>query len=432
MKRTWIAGALLLAGAGCNGGGVPGIEPAVTDDGGVDGAPPAVDGGTLATSPPDPIGLAVLDTAFDYSETGVSLIDPASGGLSHDDCLHSMAGAASLTISTDVTLPSQPQLGNRLWLIDRGNVALTRVDPAACAIERQFSVAGGSTVMLNPHDLVVLSDSKAYVTRYEKDLAATSALGTGDDLLIINPTSGALLGRVDLAPYAAPVAGATIQARPDRALLIGGKVYVSLGSQDNLFTAAGEGRVLAIDPAADQVTGTIALGGLDNCSGMDYLAATRTLVVACGGAFSDADQAAMSGLALVDLSVDPPAVTRVPASAFNGQPLNFGWVAALAPTRLTVGTFGVLADATHGIAGVPDTVFAFDPSSGNATSMVTADAFNLGAAVGGGGRLWVPDATMDTPRVHVFDVPATGAPAESASFAPDPSIGLLPRQIGWY
>jgi hypothetical protein len=433
MIRAWIVGVLLLAAAaGCNGGSVPGIEPVINDDAGADGPPAGIDGGTLASAPPAPIGLAVLDTAFDYSETGVSLVDATSGGLSRDDCLHSMGGSVSLTISTDVGLPSQPQLGNRLWLLDHGNVALTEVDPVACAILHQFSVAGGSTVMLNPHDLVVLSDAKAYVTRYDKDLAASNALGAGDDILIINPTSGALLGRIDLGPYAAPVAGATIQARPDRALLVGGKVYVSLGSQDKLFAATGEGRVAVVDPATDQVTGTITLIGFDNCSGMDYLAATHTLVVACGGAFSDADQLARSGLALVDLSVDPPAVTSVPASAFNGQPLNFSWVAALAPSRLLAGTFGVLEDPTHGIIGVPDAVFAIDPSSGSATSVVTAGAYNLGIAVGGGGRLWVPDATMDTPRVHLVDVPASGAPSESMSFAPDPSIGLLPRQIGWY
>ena len=126
MIRAWIVGVLLLAAAaGCNGGSVPGIEPVINDDAGADGPPAGIDGGTLASAPPAPIGLAVLDTAFDYSETGVSLVDATSGGLSRDDCLHSMGGSVSLTISTDVGLPSQPQLGNRLWLLDHCNVALT-------------------------------------------------------------------------------------------------------------------------------------------------------------------------------------------------------------------------------------------------------------------------------------------------------------------
>jgi hypothetical protein len=50
----------------------------------------------------------------------------------------------------------------------------------------------------------------------------------------------------------------------------------------------------------------------------------------------------------------------------------------------------------------------------------------------GAGLLFVPDATTTKPLIHVFDVPATGAPTERTPFAPDPSKGLPPRQIAWY
>ena len=54
------------------------------------------------------------------------------------DCIHSTTtGAGSQTISGDVALPSQPQRGVRIVLLDRGNTALTFVNPAHCAIDRQ-------------------------------------------------------------------------------------------------------------------------------------------------------------------------------------------------------------------------------------------------------------------------------------------------------
>ena len=66
------------------------------------------------------------------------------GALARADCVHTMTtGTGSKTISGDVVLPSQPQRGGQVVLIDRGNTALTFVNPATCAVDRQHSVKGG-------------------------------------------------------------------------------------------------------------------------------------------------------------------------------------------------------------------------------------------------------------------------------------------------
>src|SRR6202012_710559 len=110
-----------------------------------------------ATSPPPTTGLAVVNS--DYSTTSLSILD-TTGALVRADCVDSATGAnggATKTISGDAVLPSQPQLGGDVVIIDRGNVALTFVDPRTCTIVRQIPIPGPKT---NPHDVVMLAHDK--------------------------------------------------------------------------------------------------------------------------------------------------------------------------------------------------------------------------------------------------------------------------------
>jgi hypothetical protein len=337
-----------------------------------------------------------------------------------------------MTLSGDVTLPSQPQRARELWLIDRGNAALTVLNPQTCAVRGQVSVSTG--FKSNPHDIAVITDSKAYVTRYETNAAATDDMSRGDDVLVINALTGAVTGRVDLAPEATAVAGATIQARPYRMVIANGKIYVTLGNQDAMFAAAAEGRVVVIDPATDTVSGHIDIAGLKGCSGMQVVG--DTLFVACGGSFADPDQAAGSGVAEIDLGASPPVVTHtMMAAKLDGRPVNFQWVAALSATRAFAATLGSFGDskATPKIPATKDAAFSFDPATGASSPLgLETGAFDLGRAAAGECKLFVPDATFDAPRIHVFDVPATGDPTEASAFDPDPAKGLPPREIAWY
>ncbi|MDB4982816.1 MAG: hypothetical protein JWM82_3568, partial [Myxococcales bacterium] len=211
-------------------------------------------------------GLAVV--GGDFMSSVVSLL-ASDGTLAKDDCIDSGTAASdklSLALSGDVTLPSQAQNGGKLWIVDRGNAALTILEPTTCAPIAQVSVATG--FMSNPRDVVVLSATKAYVTRFEKNLAPATDMATGDDIIIFDPSTGALTGRIDLSTQASPVAGATIQARPNRMVIAGGKVYVTLNNQDKKFFAAGEGAVVVIDPATDTVAARVALPGLKGCEAL--------------------------------------------------------------------------------------------------------------------------------------------------------------------
>jgi hypothetical protein len=372
---------------------------------------------------PQVSGGAILNS--DFASTSVSLID-TQGALVRADCIHSTTtGTGSKTISGDVVLPSQPQRGGKIVLVDRGNTALTFVDPTTCAVDRQFSVKGGFE-MANPHDVVIVDDHKAYVTRYAKNAAPADPMAAGDDLLILDPRDGAVSGRIDLSAYAST----DFPASPDRAILAAGKVVVTLNRWDAATYGYGDASVVIVDPTTDQVVQSLALPGMKNCEGLDYADTTKTVLVACGGSFTT-EQAQESGVAVIDMSSSPAQVARmISGTTFPTPPVTFLWVMAL-PTasganRAFTATLGSLSP------DVPDNLYAFDFVSGAPTSFGMATPYNLGRPAGGSGRLLVPDADMAMPRVHVYDVSGAGAPIEGTAFMADTVNGLPPREIAWY
>lgn len=421
MRRRLGMGLVAAAlAAGCGSG-----TRARPDAGGGDFDPDAAveDAGPAPLAPPAMTGLAVVNS--DYSTTSLSILDP-TGALVRADCVDSAtrsSGSATKTISGDAVLPSQPQLGGNVVVVDRGNVALTFVDPVSCAIVRQVLVPG---VRTNPHDVVMLGARKAYVTRYDRNLAATDPRLAGNDIAVIDPTTGALRGRIDLDAYASPVPGATILARPNRALLVGGRVIVSLNEIDQGFETYGEGKVVVVDPATDTVAAAVALTGLANCEGMTYVEAQKLLLVVCGGPFGKAGTA--SGIAVVDLAASPPVLARViPSSALDGRPVGAGWVIALPPAVGGTRAFAVTNDPND---VQPDALFAFDDVTGTADRVATSGPYTLGVAIGLPGLLLVPNATTSSPRIDFYDV--SGAPTPTSALTSDPVTGLPPREIAAY
>jgi len=381
-------------------------------------------GGAAGPRPGGPAtGLAVVNS--DFSTTSLSLLD-MTGTLVRADCVDSATGAnggATKTISGDVVLPSQPQPGGRVILVDRGNGALTFVDPTTCTIARQIAVPGVKT---NPHDVLVLAEDKAYVSRYDLNLAATDPDLAGNDIAVIDPSSGALVGRIPLDAYASPAAATTALARPDRLLLVGGQVIVSLNEIDQRFANYGEGKLAVIDPTTDAVAAVIALTGLANCEGLTYVPSQQMVLVACGGPF--AGSTAQAGVAVVDVGVWPPAVARViPAAAFDGRPLDMGWIAAAVDAGGGTRAFAVTNDPND---VDPDALFEVDIVAGTTRQVATSGPYTLGTAALLPGLLLVPNSTRSTPRIDQFDV--TSSAAAAGSFTSDPITNLPPQAIAPY
>jgi hypothetical protein len=376
-------------------------------------------------------GIAVIDS--DFKSTAISLLDAHGMKLRQDDCIDSGAVTPTLSIalSGDVSLASQPQPNGELVLVDRTNGALIWLDPATCKVTRELAV--GTGFYSNPHDVISVSTTKAYVTRYETNATPSGSAGAndqGDDLLIINPSTLAITGRIDLSSYATTAAGVTLQARPDHALYVGGKVYVVLGNLSGDFKTSGPSRVVIVDPATDKVVGTIDPTGFANCAGIDYLASSHTLFLTCGGDFNSdpATQLAQSGVLLYDVSgAAPKLVKTIPASVL-GRPL--GNVFAAVSDELAVAS--IYGDFT---GTPPDALYTIDLQAVSATKVAdAAGSFVLGGAVidAANHRVFVTNAEKGAPHVTVYDTSKAGSFPELTRFDANPKSGLPPGLIGWY
>jgi hypothetical protein len=419
---TCFAGVLLLLAAGCG-----------SDDGtpsNQDAAPSTADG--AAGERPVSAYNGVVVVGSDYVTSSVSFLDN-DGNVVKGGCFTSSSGGVglTLTLSGDVVLPSQIAPGGPVALIDRTNAVVTWLDPATCAPLRQLSVSTG--FFANPHDLLALTANKAYVTRAGENSTATPAPGDfddGDDVLIIDPTVPAVVGRVDLKPFAA-TDGTGILPTADRAIVAEGRVFVSLNQISGDWKSYGTGRIVIIDPVTDQAVGAIDLVGAKNCGAMTYLAAERKILVACNGAYSDgAQQAATSAVLAIDLSLTPPAVVAtVPASAVGGLPFSSGSLAALSSTAV----LAVSAGNTSNLP--PDRLWSL-ALDGTLPKMAfeAAEGFALGAVLADSntGRVFLADSPMSKPTfLRVFDS-IDGVLVAGPAVKTDPSGKLPPRALAFY
>lgn len=370
-----------------------------------------------------PAGLAVL--SGDYKSVAVSLIDPAQGTLVRDECITSGTVAPQLSnaLSGDVTLASQPQPGNELVLIDRTNATLTWVDPKTCGVLRQLNVGVGFKG--NPHDIVAVTATKAYVTRYGTNPAKDAE---GSDLLVIDPSTATIIKSIDLRAQATLVADKAILPAPDRAVLVGGKVYVSLNNLSADYKAAGHGRVVIIDPALDAVVGTIDLPSLKNCGALTAVSAPAGLLVSCGGVFADgAQQINTAGMAWIDLSTTPPTTKIVASSAF-GRVISGLTVAGGGPSlgfAITNGEF---------TGPPPDAVWMFDFVGGTPRKIFEGGgSFTLAGLIYDPARkkLFVSDANDAAPKLQVFDLSDATAPKLQTAVVTN-GAGLPPREATFY
>ena len=348
------------------------------------------------------VGLALLGNAG--AQVTLSLADPASNTRA-SQCL-------SAGLSRDVVLPSTPALDHRILLVDRLNAQLLWIAPASCHVVQTLAVGTGFAA--DPHDVVSLSATKAYVTR-----AATNptpgavADDAGADLLIVDPSAGAVVGRVDLSGQATT---ADVQAQPDRALVANGKVWVSLGNRSADGKTVGHGRVVAVDPKTDAVSLVVDLPAFKGCSGLDYLPATRDLVVGCAGDPNDTpdNRLAESAIALVNIGAATPSVmTMIGGAGAGNRPFSATDFAA-------IGDDFVLA-VSPGVAGAPDSLYRLELDSGTATRVIDAggsggfggvawDSVRRHAYLGDGAaavvRVFDVSNPRDTPQIATFPSPA--------------------------
>ncbi|MEB2311162.1 MAG: hypothetical protein OZ921_08695 [Sorangiineae bacterium] len=411
--RGWVASAVAL----CCACGAP--------------EPPGNTGGTGVDAGVCGRGLVVVET--DYQSSNVSLVGVDGAVLSASLLSSASTGTAlSAPLGGDVVVPTPSADGSRLVLIDRYPASvLTWVEVASGAVSAQLRVGMGFSS--NPQDYVPIDARKAYVPRFESNPSpGREPFDEGGDVLIVDPSGPRVTGRVDLTPAMAGE-DPRFLPRANRALALGGSVFVLLSGYARDWSASAESRLVRIDPSADAIREVLVLRGLHGCGALAPSPDGDELAVACTGGFERSSTADITTSAVVRVALEPALheLARYRAASFGAGPAGFGLDYAAAGT-LVVTTFGSFGDAHT--APEDDTVSALTIASGEVSTLLRSRGvpFSLGEVrcVRECEACFVTDAETGGGVVRRFQIEAEGRLSPGEAILPNPAIGMPPRYLG--
>ena len=332
-------------------------------------------------------------TTSDYI-TGNSSVVWLDGSYSHDNNVRALHSDAVARFYNGLIYVVNRMGADNIQILDPQN---------GFSSVRQFSVGAGS----DPHDIVVLSPTKAYVTRYN-----TNAIW------IVDPSQGIQTGSIDLSG----LADADGRAEIDMMCRVGNRVFVTVQRLDRNtpgWPPAGASRVAVIDTQTNALLDTdpvapgvqsILLTGTNPYSDIQLDPYTGKLYVACAGYWGLKD----GGVEAVD-----------PVSLHSD-----GFI------FLETAAGGDIMDVeidrgTHGYAIMNDASFntvliSFDAASGMKTGTLYAPGgyVLLDIEVSPWRELFVSDRTPTLPGIRVYDVFSN----EEITTAPI-DVGLPPSDI---
>jgi hypothetical protein len=320
--------------------------------------------------------LAAAVSASATADTGAFIIttDFSNGGLDVVDLDDLEVHADLAVVYQDARARWQ---GGLLYVINRrGRDNIQVIDPADNYSSYDFSVGNGS----NPADFLLLSPTKAYVTRYE--LAS---------ILIVNPVTGATLGQISLAPFAD---GDGIP-NMDRMIRVGNRVFVSIQRLAG-FTPTDSSMVAVIDPTTDTLIDAdpvlpgvqaILLEGTNPVSRFVHDPVSGRLLIGCAGAYGTLD----GGFEWID-------PTGLRSLGFAATESDLG------------GDIGGVAwnGAAHSYAIVTDASFNASVVSWSANTgqplgtLLSTSSYLPDCDVDDRGRLWVCQGNVTAPATYVF------------------------------
>ncbi|MFQ5478701.1 MAG: hypothetical protein ACE5E4_08800 [Candidatus Binatia bacterium] len=252
---------------------------------------------------------------------------------------------------------------------------------SSLATLKQCSVGQG-----NPHDIVLVSDTLGYVTRYDSS-----------SLAVIDPSvdgdcEGFVTGSIDLSAWA----DADGFPEMDQMLLLGQRLFVVLQMLDrnDLFRPAGPSRVVVIDTLTNAVEAVIELAtenAFAETKGVVYApAANRFYVGGPGRLFSDLSD---GGIEVVD-----PLGLRSEGLIVSGADLG-GDITDFVMLGTARG-YALVAGDDFDVALVE-----FDVDSASVTAVLArSELLFSDIEITEDGRLWLADRNCFNPGMRVFSV----------------------------
>lgn len=312
---------------------------------------------------------AVIATT-DFSTGSLSVIDTETGTATNDLFLiHSDARVRAFK--------------DRVYVVNRlgqDNIIVLDKDDLATPLT-QYSTGDGS----NPHEIVVVSDDKAYVTLYARSY-----------VLVINPATGDSLGAVDLATFADAdgLPEASQMAYFDKHLF----VAVQRLDRDAFFSPTDFSTIAVIDTKTDQLVDlnpdTDVTEGITLTATQPFGHAQRggKWILASVGSFGAQD----GGLEVVDLVERTSTGVVISEAALNGD---------VGPTTMLTDDVGyiVMSDASFA-----NSVVRFDLSAGSVSDPLPdhSGGFTPAIAVAAGSLYVLDRGSFDDPTsagVKVYD-----------------------------
>lgn len=388
-------------------------------------------GTTLGSSTGELRGFAVVGS--DYTSTNISLLS-AEGAEESASLISSGSEDPGLSaaLGGDVILPSTTLAGDELVIIDRfPSSVLTWVNLTTAKVRAQLSVATG--FQSNPHDYVPYSKTKAFVTRFEPNLASgEEPFDQGSDVLVVDPERAKIVERIDLGD-AFDDAREGYYPRPARALLTGGRLHVLAAGLNLDFTDQLDSRLITIDPKTNAIEHVLTFEGMHSCVNLALSPDERRLAIACSGAYGQdpAQGFPDAGVLIVDLDEEPREEARYGSPELGGLQLNDA--AWLSEDRLAVLSNGRFTADSSGVEA-NDEAHTLDLESGELSeAWLEGSPFSIGdiACSLATGVCVVTDGETDGGVVHVLSIDASGEIIAKDERSVG-TAGVSPRSLGTF
>jgi hypothetical protein len=378
----------------------------------------------------------------DFSESSIATLDRDFVILS-ESWINSGTTYPGLvaTLSGDVVLPTLQQSDGTFTFIDRffTDVVSQFYVPSGNLNGQARTQEPDGDYSSNPHDFVAVSETSAWVTRYEPNLNEDAPPeNRGNDLLELDPSTMTQTGnRIDLSEFnttgtapgdMGPVE-LVVYARPDRAVLVGNLLVVGLDRLSLVAEAAGPGVTAIVRVSDSSVEGLTLEDGLQNCGNLTPVPGSpNKVMVGCVGfanPFGDPVQTRASA-GFVLLAVDE-----------EGASIDQTWRASTEPSSVIAVNNHVAIDESRvaGIqfgdfgTGTPDQLQLTDIETGGQLLIHESEGpFEIGepAYDPTTGRIYVPDSGAN--EVIIYEI-AGDEITEIDSIEIAPGIGFAPRSV---
>ncbi|MDH5517575.1 MAG: hypothetical protein OEY36_07110 [Gammaproteobacteria bacterium] len=350
---------------------------------------------------PSSVTAVVATTSTDYTTGAISVITGDDNRIAANELL---AGNSDRTVNT---------FNDHFYILDRETQStITKfniIDSTYPVWQYSSQDALNEASSTNPHQIVFLSETKAYVLRYNRST-----------IWVVNPSATTAAdfktGEIDLSAYA------DVDGAPEMTMgvIANGKLFVAMQRLE-YWSPVNNAYIAVIDTATDTeidtTTSGTALKGIpltikNPTTSMQYLAADDSIYIQAIGSYTDGEF--IGGIEKVDATTYETSLIIDDGTATTHPDERVSAMAIVSPT---------LGYYVSYISWGSNALYRFDPSTGAETpttigTLATGNFSNITVDVNG--LIWLSDVANGNATVHVID-PQTDTLLDSVATVLNPN-----------